>query len=120
MTNPGHTDQSKVRNTLRLVGAFLFLLGVAGIVVGAVIFARGFLADDLDSMGRSALVGVGVFGVGGVLAVAGVSTLSAGFTRAQSQYVATEMLPMLGDSTMSLDPDGLLGSTRADDRRPVD
>jgi hypothetical protein len=121
MTNHGLTDRSTVRTTLRVIGAFLFLVGVAGVVAGAVVFARGFLADDLDSMGRDALVGVIVFGVSGVVAVAGVSALSAGFLRDQTRYVATETLPVAGDSLSFLrDGDGILGVGPADDGRPVE
>jgi hypothetical protein len=125
MANPRFTHRFTFRNHLRPLGAFLFVVGVAGLVAGAVVFARGSLADDLHSMGRSALIGVLVFGVSGVVTVAGVSALSAGFLRARTlrasrRYVATEPLPVGPDPLAFLSDDGFLGAGWADEDRPVE
>ena len=95
MTNPGPADHTRARRTLRVLGLVLLALGMAGVVAGGVLFARGALSDDIDSMGRNALVGIMLFGGGGVLAVAGVGVLSAGFSR--QGYVPAEGLSILRD-----------------------
>jgi hypothetical protein len=74
--------------TLRLLGCLLLLLGVATAAAGAIVFMRGFMADDFDTMGRLALVGVLVFGCGGIVTGLGVSALGAGFA-GRSRYVET-------------------------------
>jgi hypothetical protein len=93
----GIVDHARARTTLRVLGLALLLVGVAGAVAGAVLFARGALADDIDAMGQNALVGVLLFGGGGFLAVLGVGALSAGF-RAEPGYVAGGPLPVSGDT----------------------
>lgn len=121
MTNPGLTDRTAVRTILRVLGALLLLAGGAGVIAGAVLFARGFLADDMDSMGRNALIGVLVFGGGGFLAVVGIGALSAGLLGEQSRYVATEALPAGTDAAAVLtDTEGILGFGRPDDDRPIE
>jgi hypothetical protein len=120
MANPGSTDRSTVRTTLRVVGVLLLVVGAAGVIVGAVLFARGLLADDMDSMGRYALIGVAVVGGGGLLAVLGIGALSAGFLGGRTRYVATEALPVVDDSASFLGDDGVLGVGRPDEDRRVE
>lgn len=113
MTNPGLIDPLGAhpgRLTLRVTGALLFLTGMAAIVVGAIVFARAFLADTIDAMGHDGLVGVLVFGGGGILAVLGAALLSAGFAGSWTRYVATEAMSVVRD------PAALF----VDDDRPVE
>ena len=107
MANPGPVDQATARTTLRVLGALLLLLGAAGIVGGAVLFARGFLADDLGDVGRNAVVGVVVFGGGGLLAGLGIAALGAGFRGSRRGYVAVRPL-------IITDPAGLFDDSPAE------
>jgi hypothetical protein len=97
MTNPGPTASTRSRVMLRLLGLGLVLLGATGIVAGAVLFGKGALSDDMAGMGRLALIGIGLFGGGGLLAVGGLAALSAGFRG--TRYVRAETLPVVTDPT---------------------
>lgn len=109
MANPSPGDRATARTTLRVLGALLLVLGAAGIVVGAVLFGRGFLADDLNDVGRDAVVGVLVFGGGGLLAGLGIAVLGAGFRGSRRRYVAVRPL-------IITDPAGLFDDSPADVR----
>ncbi|SFC60939.1 hypothetical protein SAMN04487968_108184 [Nocardioides terrae] len=103
MANVGLPAPARGRTTLRVVGVVLLLLGAAAVVAGAVLFGKGALSDDMDAMGRFALIGVLLFGGGGVLAIAGLGMVSAGFH--STAYVPGE--------TLVTDPTALF----TDDRR---
>jgi hypothetical protein len=90
MTNLGLPAPTRRRAALRIGGVLLLLLGAAGVVAGAVLFGKGALSDDMETMGRLALIGVLLFGCGGVLAVAGVGMVGAGFR--STTYVRGETL----------------------------
>lgn len=97
MTNLGLVGRDGARSTLRAIGAVLLLLGVAGVVAGAAFFAKGALSDDMEAMGRFALVGIALFGGGGLLAVTGLGLLNAGLRG--TRYVSAETLPVVTDPT---------------------
>jgi hypothetical protein len=104
--------------TLRVLGGVLLLLGIATAVVGAIVFMRGFMADDFDTMGRLALVGVLVFGCGGIVTGLGVSALGAGFA-ARARYVETTPVGRAAPRGLA---DDLLGGrprSRSDRPRPT-
>jgi hypothetical protein len=114
-TPPGLPDQVRVRNTLRITGLIL-------LVVGLFLFGSG-LADFLSAMSDPSLEGPTKFWelVLGLLILGPAGwCLQAGFLGATSRYVAGETTPVVKDSASYLtDGEGVLGVGRTvDDAEP--
>lgn len=114
-TPPGLPEQVRVRNTLRITGIVL-------LVVGLFLFGSG-LADFLATMSDPTLEGPTKFWelfVGLLLLAPAGWCLQAGFLGAASRYVAGETAPVVKDSASYLsDGEGVLGVGRTtDDAEP--
>jgi hypothetical protein len=104
MANSGSTDRTSVRKGLCALGVLLMLAGAGAVVAGAVVFARGSLADDMGELARSVLSGILLFGGGGLIAMAGMSAWHDGF-RSRRRYVATESMSLVDDPAELLSED---------------
>jgi hypothetical protein len=110
-TPPGLPEQVRVRNTLRITGIVL-------LVVGLFLFGSG-LADFLSTMSDPSLQGPTKFWelfVGLLLLGPAGWCLQAGFLGGASRYVAGETAPVVKDSARYLsDGEGVLGVGRTVD-----
>ena len=109
---PGGRNQTAVRNTLRVVGVTLGVLGVVLVIAGFGVFVTSM--DDVDGPPTGAFL---AFGGGGFMAVIGFAMASAGYQGAVARFSAGEQAPVLKDTAHYLsDGDGVLGvgRTRSD------
>ncbi len=110
-TPPGLPEQVRVRNTLRITGLIL-------LVVGLFLFGSG-LADFLSTMSNPSLEGPTKFWelfLGLLLLGPAGWCLQAGFLGSASRYVAGETTPVVKDSASYLsDGEGVLGVGRTVD-----
>lgn len=86
--DPGHDS---VRDTLRIVGPIIALVGLAFVIVGAVDFFRAFGGDGPPRLFWCGFVGMPLLFVGGVLS-------SYGYMGKMIRYQAQEMAPVAKDT----------------------
>ena len=86
--DPGH---SSARDTLRIVGPMIALVGLIFIIVGTVDFFRAFGGDGPPKLFWCPFIGIPLLFVGGVLS-------SFGYMGKMARYQAQEMAPVAKDT----------------------
>jgi len=91
VNNPGHRNQSNVRNALRIVGPTILVIGVGFVAVGLISFFSAFNSFDSPRYAWCSFVGMPLIFVGAVMS-------QFGYMGAVGRYVAGEVAPVAKDT----------------------